>query len=327
MTSSITTRTTSRDGSKAFTDEDKVETIFHEIEKLLKIKAKSTFTTQLWFLPYNNNVKINEIIREMLKKNEYFQNFDVMIGNEADKKENPYRHPGPIKEKFAQLISHYQTRAHSHRKKGLIVLLSPKIDIKGIPLPNVDFVFSLNDETDVGLSYLMMSNCMTPKEGKQSVYFVDFNTDRVFNLLKKYFGENINYIIDNKLIRLLDIDEPTLTSIEVKQNIIKKKQDEDVKQEQKDEEEKQVLTGRTNIMSFIQEKKTKPTSRTIPETPQQWRAKALSAPSWFNSLPKLQKLANISNIEYDYEGSTTTGQKKKYLKSLLQQRGSLKPKI
>lgn len=113
-TSSMTTRTTSRAGPKtSFMSDKKVISLLQDIEKISRQKAGGgdTFTTQLWFLPHKNHTNISEVLRNMMKDIYYFTSFDIIMLNEPDKKENPNRHPGPLKDKLTQLISHYQTRA------------------------------------------------------------------------------------------------------------------------------------------------------------------------------------------------------------------------
>lgn len=222
MVSKMSTRSTLSDGSNVFQNKEQVEELLNKIQNVLEQyghghgQHDETFHTQLWFLPFTNNTKISQKLRLLLRQHPFFKQFSVVIRKEDDNKANPDRNPAPLKDKFGQLVQHYQTRAYSDKKKGLIVLLDPKADIRGIPLPNVDFVFSLNNEQNMELVYLMMSKCLTPHHDKQSVYFVDFNTKRVMSLLKEYFGMEI---VHKKMVRLVDVEHPEWTVEQIKQQV------------------------------------------------------------------------------------------------------------
>lgn len=218
LVTKMSTRSTLSDGSNVFQNKEQVDELLNKIQNVLEQyghgQHDETFHTQLWFLPFTNNTKISQKLRLLLRQHPFFKKFSVVIRKEDDNKANPDRNPAPLKDKFGQLVQHFQTRAHSDKKKGLIVLLDPKADIRGIPLPNVDFVFSLNNEQNMELVYLMMSKCLTPHHDKQSVYFVDFNTKRVMSLLKEYFGMEI---VHKKMVRLVDVEHPEWTVEQIKQ--------------------------------------------------------------------------------------------------------------
>ena len=215
-----------------FKEKPKVKELLEKIKEILvlisnKKQNEQMATTQLWFLPFTNNYKISENLRRIMETDAYFRQFDIVLHKEPEKTTNPHRHPPPLTKEdrnLGQLISHYQTRTISQQKNGLIFLLDPKVDMSGMSLPNVDIVFSLNDETNNDLSYLMFSKCMTPKQGKNSVYFVDFDSKRLFNFMERNFGRN-DHILAKKLVHFLDMDEPQISSSEIIQTLIMERQD------------------------------------------------------------------------------------------------------
>jgi hypothetical protein len=327
-TSTISTRAIARDGTISFTHPAQVETLLQEIKKVLEEifqKGGNRQATQLWFLPHTakDNGEISNNLRNLMEMTGLFQDFDIITDKE--------KHP-PIKGGLTSLISHYQTISTIHHR-GTIFLLDSKTDMRGLSLPQVEIVFSLNDETetDSGLLYGMMSKCMTPSQhGKKMAFLVDFNVNRVLTLLQTYWGEgtksweeNIRYILDHKLVELIDVDHPELTLsadylVEIGKERINKNQ-------QKVEQE---TFGKKDIqeLSELSQVKKSGSSRPNPKTPLQWRQTALRVPSFFSSLKKLQTLAKITGIEPNYQGSCSNNEKMSYLKKLLQQKGSLKPK-
>lgn len=196
-------------------------TLLQQVQKALEIindrkQDKNTFSTQLWF-----SSKSQELKQVITTGYDYFNIFDVVVYKEPNIKTNRNRHPAPIADNLPKIISHYQEIALSNQKKGLILLLDATDAIRGVSLPNVDTVFSLDDklkmDTELYLSYLMMSKCMTPRQGKKSVFFVDFNVDRVFRVLKKYFGDNIENVIQKQLVHLVDVNQPDIPSRQIAQ--------------------------------------------------------------------------------------------------------------
>lgn len=277
-----------------FKERDEVEDLLKKIKEILvmisnkKGGERLVATTQLWFLPFTNNFKISENLRTMMENDEYFGQYEIVINKEPENTNNPNRHPPPLvkqERKLGQLVSHYQTRTISQRKKGLIFLLDPKVDMKGVSLPNVDIVFSLNDETNLDLSYLMFSKCITPKQGKDHVYFVDFRSYRIFNLLKKEFG-NIQTIRAKKLFHLLDMDEPQLNSSQVLNTLILMESEQLRK---KDDE--------TTIPSQNIRKQQTKLASSDPKTTQDWRSKAPSSLGK-NQLRQMAKHHDIRQEQY-----------------------------
>lgn len=209
----ITTRTQSKDEPLL----DKIKRVLHIINK--KHKNKLSFSTQLFF---TNDFNTSQRLRDSMKNDAYFNVFDIVIYNE-DK-----AHPGPIQGKLSRLINHYQEIGQTHQKKGLIFLLNATSDVKGVSLPNVYTVFALNDEKakeeTTLLSYLMIGKCLTPRRGKKSVFFVDFNRDRLLDLIQNYFDKNITTVASaTKLVDLVDMNYPYLTSPQVAQLVDAKK--------------------------------------------------------------------------------------------------------
>lgn len=154
---------------------------------------------------------------------------------------------------------------------------------------------------------------MTPLQGKQSVFFVDFNPNHIFSILKKYFAENIQDVIDKNLVYLLDINFPDLETEE----IIEGKeigQSKDIHQFSTNE-------GQINYPAPSSIGSTR--KSTDPETDQDWKIKATSTPSFFNSMKKLKKLAKVHGMkqeQYEHASSTTK------LTQLLRERNFLGPK-
>lgn len=176
------------------------------------IRAKKhnnrSFSTQFWF------VKDREACfqwKEQLKQFSYFfEHFDIAIYGEN---QGTNRNPTPYKDLPGSLTRHNQKLALTMGKDTLIYLIP--IDkarmLKGVSFPNVDTIFSLSDrmETDVKLlTYTMMSKCRTPKEGKTSMYFVDFNMDRVKSLIETCFQQDT-------VAGLIDVSNPDLTTEEI----------------------------------------------------------------------------------------------------------------
>ena len=310
-------------------ERDEVEDLLKKIKEILvmisnkKGGERLVATTQLWFLPFTNNFKISETLRTMMENDEYFGQYEIVINKEPENTTNPNRHPPPLvkqERKLGQLISHYQTRTVSQRKKGMIFLLDPKVDMSGLSLTNVDIVFSLNDEKNPMLSYLMFSKCMTPIQGKNSVFFVDFNVDRILQLIKKEFGNQAN-ILAKKLVYLLDIDEPQMNSSQVIQTLIMKHQNVNVKNIIDQSQEHDVQYTKTMINSKKIQNKLASSSMMEPKTQQQWIQKWQNDRKYFTSFNKYESLAKAVGIDIQYpENMTSTVKKRNYVRSVLQQK-------
>jgi len=292
---------------------------------------KTSFTTQLWF---TNGFQMNQHLKEHIVENEHFKNFDIVIYNIETQKQ----HPTPIKADLRRLTSHYQNIAKTHtnpKKKGLIILLNavkswyrkiiPDVE-RDLSFPNVDVVFALNNEDPKSdaelLSYIMMSKCMTPKQGKESMFFVDFDGERVQNLLYAYFGDAIANI--TRLVKLVDINNPTLTSTQViLRPLILRKQ-----AKKAYSRVLQQFRKKYKPIAPDQKTKSKPTQRTTtsssraePQSPQQWLEKWQNDRKYFTSYDKYQGVAKAVGIDIRYpEGMTKKVQKRNHIKSVLLQK-------
>ena len=269
----------------------------------------TSFATQLWF---TDNSNMSQDLKKQMTKNDYFiKNFDIVIYKKEQK-----QHPAPINEDLRRLTSHHQDIARLSKKKGLIILVEAVkkflitrplgVDLS-VSFPNVDVVFALNslslDPKKNLLSYLMMSKCMTPKEGKKSVFFVDFNAGRVENLLETYFRD-IEQVIKKKLVHLVDINEPDVSSEQVIQQVISIKT-------RRTKLEAQMLSRNRripNLSSFD----------TQPTTQQQWIHKWKNNPNYFKKTENCQKMAKQLKLTVNYpEGTTTAPNKRKHLKEII----------
>lgn len=277
--------------NKTFVNTDKVTMLVMDIKNFLQSihdqKDPSTpATTQLWFLPPTNNLVICENLRNLLIEDEYFQQYNIILEKE--------KHP-PFKN-MSQMITHYQTMSTSNQQKGTIFLFDANTNLKGIPLPNVDTVLVMNDETsktgtDSELAYLMMSKCMTPKEGKKSAYFIDFNRDRVLRLVNSIFG-NIQNVMKNKLVHLLNMDQPSITT-------------------------KQIVQQLMRTIRFITERQSQQQlSATLPESKssEYWRQKGLNTPSLFRTSYYLKELAKANDMKQEQYETLTVNELKQLLR-------------
>ena len=218
-------------GGDDFVNKPQVNNLLRKIENVLteiseQRGSEKAFTTQLWSLPSpsktSNTYKISTLLKNMIKRTNYFgDQYDVVIYKEPSIKSNANRHPTPLAGRVQKLIRHYENIAKSNGKNGLIFLIDPSIDLKGLSLRNVDVVFSLHNDiesdADAGMmSYMLMSKCMTPKQtSHDKVFFVDFNRSHIENLLRKGFGGNLHDVINKRLVRLMDASTPTLNTKEI----------------------------------------------------------------------------------------------------------------
>ena len=180
------------------------------------------FTTQLWFLPFGNGMKIDNVsncLKNILEKDDIFKEYEILIINSKVKEiKNLKKH-----------IQNTENEAKANKKKGLILLAGNQCSL-GITLPLVDIVFLLNNIQSSDKIIQMMYRCMTETEdhSKKIGIVVDFNINRILNVITDYtqlknksIESNIKYIIENNLIKIDDdIFDNKLKSDEIVKKLI-----------------------------------------------------------------------------------------------------------
>lgn len=206
--------------------------------KLKCIKSKSRtklnngdFTSQLWFLPFGINMKINKVsehLKDRMLKNSILKNYEIKIVN--SKKEYKLK---DIKEE----IKDWELKAKEDGKDGLILLAGNQLTL-GITLPFVDIVFLFNDIVSSDKIIQMMYRCMTESMNntendkinsgqKKMGFVVDLNISRVLNTLLDYniqkkelnVEQKFTYLVENNLI---NIDSDLFESKENKTKLVEK---------------------------------------------------------------------------------------------------------
>ena len=189
-----------------FPDGDR--SIYERIRTISKNKDTRTlltnmnFTTQLWFLPFGIDLKIN-IVSEALKKlmlnNRVFKKYEIMILNSQIDK--------PIKDIKSE-INKRELEAKANGKNGLILLVGNQCSL-GITLEKCDIVFLMNDIMCSDKIYQMMFRSMTESPDKKCGFVVDMNIHRVLHTLMNYslkkdmsIENKIKFIIQNHLINI-----------------------------------------------------------------------------------------------------------------------------
>ena len=189
------------------------------------------FTTQLWFLPFGVNMKINKVsehLKDRMTKNSILKKYEIRIVNSK----KPYKLKD-IKEE----IKNWELKAKHEGKDGLILLAGNQLTL-GITLRFVDIVFLLNDIVSSDKIIQMMYRCMTESindeetdkinsENKRMGFVIDLNISRVMNTLldynvhKKDFNveQKITYLIENNLI---NIDSDLFETKESKTRLVQK---------------------------------------------------------------------------------------------------------
>ena len=211
--------------------------IFGRIKRMAIEKNSRTrlnngdFSSQLWFLPFGINMKINKVsehLRDRMMKNGILKNYEIKIVN--SKKDYNLKN---IKEE----IKNWELKAKEEGKDGLILLAGNQLTL-GITLPFVDVVFLFNDIISSDKIIQMMYRCMTESihniendrinDGQKRIGFVvDFNLSRVLNTCLDYnvYQKNLNveqklsYLIENNLI---NIDSDLFEGKENKTKIVEK---------------------------------------------------------------------------------------------------------
>jgi len=197
-------------GSKRYIDfpeEDK--SIFGRITEISSKKdsrtllSNSSFTTQLWFLPFGIEQKINDVsqnLKRLMLNDLVLKHYEILILNSNIEK--------PIKD-IKEEIKRHELIGKDNNKTGLIVLVGNQCSL-GITLENCDVVILLNDIISSDKIYQMMYRCMTEALNKKCGFVVDLNINRVLNTIMDYSlhkkelnTENkIRYIVENNLINI-----------------------------------------------------------------------------------------------------------------------------
>lgn len=194
--------------------------IFGRIKRIAIEKNSRTrlnngdFTSQLWFLPFGINMRINKVsehLKDRMGKNSILKNYEIKIVN--SKKAYKVKH---LKEE----IKNWELKAKEEGKDGLILLAGNQLTL-GITLPFVDVVFLFNDIISSDKIIQMMYRCMT--EGinnsdndkinngiKKMGFVVDLNISRVLNTCLDYnvhkkdlnVEQKISYLVENNLINI-----------------------------------------------------------------------------------------------------------------------------
>jgi len=189
------------------------------------------FTSQLWFLPFGINMKINKVsehLKDRMGKNRILKNYEIKIVNSK----NEYRLKD-IKEE----IKYWEFKAKEEGKDGLILLAGNQLTL-GITLQFVDVVFLFNDIVSSDKIIQMMYRCMTESINnsdndkinngiKKMGFVVDLNISRVlntcldYNVYKKDLNveQKITYLVENNLI---NIDSDLFQGKENKTKLVEK---------------------------------------------------------------------------------------------------------
>jgi hypothetical protein len=198
--------------------------IFERIKYIANMKDSRTklnnidFTSQLWFLPFGQNLYIDEVsvcLKNRMLKNRVLSKYEILIVN--SKKNFKLK---DVKEE----IKNKELEAKQNNKTGLIILAGNQLSL-GVSLKYTDTVMLLNNIMSCDKIVQMMYRGMTESNndeidnvinnGKKTIGFVvDLNISRVANVIMKTKinndqlipnDEKIKYLIDNNLIHI-DMD-------------------------------------------------------------------------------------------------------------------------
>lgn len=165
--------------------------------------TNSNFTSQLWFLPFGQNLPIDKVsdnLKTLMKSDKILKRYDILIINSKKKR--------PIKD-IKTYIRLAELSAKANGRPGLIILAGNQCTL-GITLPLVDVVFLLNNIMSSDKIYQMMYRSMTEASNKSYGFVVDLNINRVLHTLTEYtvrskslsIEEKLKYIIDYNLVNV-----------------------------------------------------------------------------------------------------------------------------
>ena len=190
-----------------FKDEDK--SIFGRIVEISTKKnsrtllSNTSFTTQLWFLPFGIEQKINDVsqnLKKLMLNDLVLKHYEILILNSNI--------DTPIKD-IKDEIKKQELISKEVGKSGLIVLVGNQCSL-GITLELCDITILLNDILSSDKIYQMMYRCMTEAPNKKCGFVVDLNINRVLNTIMDYslYKKDLNtenkikYIVENNLINI-----------------------------------------------------------------------------------------------------------------------------
>ena len=190
-----------------FPDEDK--SIFGRIVEISTKKNSRTllsntnFTTQLWFLPFGIEQKINDVsqnLKKIMLNDLVLKHYEILILNSNIDK---------LIKDIKDEIKKQELLGKDNGKIGLIVLVGNQCSL-GITLELCDITILLNDILSSDKIYQMMYRCMTEAPDKKCGFVVDLNINRVLNTIMDYslYKKDLNtenkikYIVENNLINI-----------------------------------------------------------------------------------------------------------------------------
>jgi hypothetical protein len=190
-----------------FPDEDK--SIFGRIKEISTKKnsrtllSNSNFTTQLWFLPFGIEQKINDVsqnLKKLMLNDAVLKHYQILILNSNTER--------PVKD-IKDEIKKNELIGKDNGKSGLIILVGNQCSL-GITIELCDITILLNDTFSSDKIYQMMYRCMTEAPGKKCGFVVDLNINRVLNTVMNYSlhksklntEEKIKYIVEHNLINI-----------------------------------------------------------------------------------------------------------------------------
>ncbi len=151
-------------------------TIFPRIENtLIEYEQYIIFNSQLWFLPYFEGSKIQDVSKlteELLLNNPNYNNYSIYRVKTQDDKND-------IKKAELQAMN------HPTRNKGLIILVGKKFSV-GVSLPCINSVFFLNNDSEIDILYQRMFRSLTESQGKNIGFLVDINPYRSISAYSSY---------------------------------------------------------------------------------------------------------------------------------------------
>jgi site-specific DNA-methyltransferase (adenine-specific) len=167
-------------------------------------RTKDSFHTQLWFLPYGGDNKLNDtanVMKTLIESHKYGKKFAVeILTSENDKSE---------KGELFEYISALEENAIHANKSGLILLLGFKCSM-GISLSLADVVVLLNNGQSMDMYMQMMMRSMTEDKGKNKKrgFVIDYNQKRVLQTTLNIVRGSLS-IRDNieKSLNVVHVDE------------------------------------------------------------------------------------------------------------------------
>jgi len=171
------------------------------------ILNSSSFTSQLWFLPFGIGRKISDVsecLAKLMLEDDVLKNYEILIINSSIRDN--------VKDIKAR-INDAEIKGKYQKKDGLILLAGNQCSL-GITLPLVDVVFLMNNTFSSDVIMQMMYRCMSESaDGKKKAGFViDLNISRILNTVVDYnisgadkaktVDSKISYIVNNELMRI-----------------------------------------------------------------------------------------------------------------------------